>query len=120
MAGRPRRRPSRRRGVQPGGRCVASDRPRAADERSHGVGVVGEGDARVGVAPWRHVRVRRRLRSGCGLVAHAAPSSTSINEGNAVWTGTEMMVFGAGLGGGNRSTSDFAVGTTYDPSPDAW
>ena len=43
-----------------------------------------------------------------------------INDGHAVWTGTEMIVFGAELLGGNHSQTKVAVGEAYDPAAGTW
>ena len=43
-----------------------------------------------------------------------------INDGHAVWTGTEMVVFGAELLGGNHAQTEFAVGEAFDPASGTW
>jgi N-acetylneuraminic acid mutarotase len=43
-----------------------------------------------------------------------------INDGHAVWAGTEMVVFGAELLGGNHAQTEFAVGEAFDPASGTW
>lgn len=43
-----------------------------------------------------------------------------LNNASSVWTGKEMIIFGALMHGGNRSTTNTAVGAAYDPKRDSW
>jgi hypothetical protein len=44
----------------------------------------------------------------------------ALNEANAVWTGKEVVLFGALLDGNNHSTTRHARGIAYDPKTDRW
>jgi hypothetical protein len=44
----------------------------------------------------------------------------ALNEVTAVWTGSEMIVLGALLDGGNHSTTETARAIAYRPAADAW
>jgi hypothetical protein len=48
------------------------------------------------------------------------PAPLALNEASAVWTGEEMVVFGAQLDGDNWSDSKHAQGIAYDPDANAW
>ena len=48
------------------------------------------------------------------------PAPLALNEASAVWTGEEMVVFGALLDGNNHSTTRYARGMAYDPGRDRW
>jgi hypothetical protein len=48
------------------------------------------------------------------------PAPLTLNLGSATWTGTEMVVFGALLDRGNRSTTRRARGAAYDPAANRW
>jgi hypothetical protein len=43
-----------------------------------------------------------------------------INDGHAIWTGQEMIIFGAELDRGNRAQTASAVGAAYDPATGSW
>jgi N-acetylneuraminic acid mutarotase len=43
-----------------------------------------------------------------------------MSDATAVWTGREMIVFGAALDGNNRSETETAIGAAYDPATDGW
>jgi len=43
-----------------------------------------------------------------------------LTDANAVWTGREMIVFGAALHAGNVPESKTAIGAAYDPRVDEW
>ena len=49
-----------------------------------------------------------------------ANAPISINSGDAIWTGDEMIVFGSELNNNNRSRTKTAVGAAYNPQTDAW
>jgi hypothetical protein len=49
-----------------------------------------------------------------------ADAPAPMTLANAVWTGTEMVVVGAALDPGNRSTTPTAVAQAYDPPTDTW
>ncbi|MDX1657818.1 MAG: hypothetical protein R3343_03265, partial [Nitriliruptorales bacterium] len=49
-----------------------------------------------------------------------APAPLVLDQGNGVWTGDELVVFGADLDGNNRSNTPTAVGAAYDPVSDNW
>jgi len=51
-----------------------------------------------------------------GLPAPPEP----LNAGDAVWTGSEIIVIGASLDSRNRASSPTAIGEAYDPTTDAW
>lgn len=48
------------------------------------------------------------------------PAPLALNEAEAIWTGEEMIVFGALLDGNNHSDTGQAQGIAYDPREDAW
>ena len=50
-------------------------------------------------------------------IAHAP---RALNEAQAVWTGTELLVVGAALDGSNRADTGTAVAMAYDPRTNAW
>jgi hypothetical protein len=43
-----------------------------------------------------------------------------LNEAHVVWTGREVILFGAFLAGVGRFTTETAIGAAYDPAADAW
>jgi hypothetical protein len=49
-----------------------------------------------------------------------ADAPLELTDGTAVWTGKEMIVFGAALHGGNQAESETAIGAAYDPATDRW
>jgi len=49
-----------------------------------------------------------------------ADAPIELTDGTAVWTGKEMIVFGAALHGGNRAESETAIAAAYDPAADSW
>jgi hypothetical protein len=49
-----------------------------------------------------------------------ADAPAPMTLANAVWTGSEMVVVGAALDPGNRSTTPTAVAQAYDPATDSW
>lgn len=67
---------------------------------------------------------------GAGTGAAYDPASDSwrtipdppigLSDANTVWTGKEVVVFGADLRAGNRATTEFAVGAAYDPAANSW
>jgi hypothetical protein len=48
------------------------------------------------------------------------PALLALNAAHAVWTGKEMVVYGALLDGNNRSDTKHAQGIAYDPEHDEW
>jgi hypothetical protein len=44
----------------------------------------------------------------------------ALNDVHAVWTGEEIVAFGANLRGGNHADTEVAVGAAYDPDVDTW
>jgi hypothetical protein len=48
------------------------------------------------------------------------PAPLALNAAQAVWTGQEMVAYGADLDRGNRSKADHAQGIAYDPERDRW
>lgn len=48
----------------------------------------------------------------------AAPAA--LNQAEALWTGSELVVLGARLDGGNQSRTRTAVALAYDPDSNAW
>ncbi|MBD0329444.1 MAG: hypothetical protein ICV64_05000 [Thermoleophilia bacterium] len=48
------------------------------------------------------------------------PAPLAVNSASAVWTGSEVVVYGALLDGANRSSTGHAVGLAYDPHRDRW
>lgn len=44
----------------------------------------------------------------------------AINQGQAIWTGTELIVYGSQLSYGNRATTSTAVGAAYNPQTNTW
>ncbi len=48
------------------------------------------------------------------------PAPLALNEARAVWTGKELVVFGALLDNNNHSTTRYARGIAYDPASDGW
>jgi hypothetical protein len=49
-----------------------------------------------------------------------APAPFGLNQATAVWTGREMIVYGALLDGRNFSDEEHASGLAYDPTTDSW
>jgi hypothetical protein len=49
-----------------------------------------------------------------------ADAPLELNLAEAVWTGEEMVVFGARLDNNNASDTSYAQGAAYDPSSDTW
>jgi len=49
-----------------------------------------------------------------------ADAPIGLNQGDAVWTGHEMLVFGSLLNNGNVASTKNAVGAEYDPATDTW
>ena len=49
-----------------------------------------------------------------------ANAPIELNQGNAVWTGHEMLVFGSLLNDRNIASTQAAVGAEYDPATDTW
>jgi hypothetical protein len=49
-----------------------------------------------------------------------APAPFALNEAEAVWTGKELVVYGAVLDGKNRSETEHAQGMAYDLAADTW
>jgi hypothetical protein len=43
-----------------------------------------------------------------------------LTDATAVWTGREMILFGAALHGGNHAETNSAIGIAYDPAADSW
>ena len=61
----------------------------------------------------RTTRSRTRWRT-------IADGPIDITDGSAVWTGDEMIVFGAALDGNNHADTPTAIGAAYDPTSDTW
>jgi hypothetical protein len=49
-----------------------------------------------------------------------APAPEALNQGAAVWTGSELIIVGAWLDGNNRGSTPTARALTYDPVADTW
>ena len=49
-----------------------------------------------------------------------ADGPIGLNQGDAVWTGHQMVVVGSYLNGRNVSSTETAVGAEYDPATDRW
>jgi N-acetylneuraminic acid mutarotase len=49
-----------------------------------------------------------------------ASAPLALNEASTVWTGTEMIVYGSELNGGNRSATRWPQGMAYDPEANSW
>jgi hypothetical protein len=49
-----------------------------------------------------------------------APPPIALNHASGVWTGSEVIVFGALLDNGNHATTATSVGAAYDPAMDVW
>jgi hypothetical protein len=68
--------------------------------------------------------------NGAGTGAAYDPSTDSwrtipdppveLNDLHAVWTGDEVIAFGANLDNSNRADTEVAIGAAYDPVSDAW
>lgn len=44
----------------------------------------------------------------------------AINQGQAIWTGTELIIYGSQLDGNNRAATPTATGAAYDPRTNIW
>jgi len=72
------------------------------------------------------VRVEDRPRDGAAYDPATnswrpiAEAPIELTDATAVWTGTEMIVFGAALHGGNVPETPTAVGAAYDSASDTW
>jgi N-acetylneuraminic acid mutarotase len=49
-----------------------------------------------------------------------ADAPLGLNAASAVWTGTDVIVFGSLLDGGNHASTPTSVGAAYDPATDSW
>jgi hypothetical protein len=49
-----------------------------------------------------------------------ADAPVEITDGSAVWTGDEMIVFGAALDGNNHADTRTDIGAAFDPASDSW
>ncbi len=49
-----------------------------------------------------------------------ADAPIGLNQGNAVWTGHQMVVFGSMLGPSNNASTQSAIGAEYVPETDSW
>src|SRR5262245_10619237 len=67
-------------------------------------------DARTGVA----------LDPATGRWTSLAEAPLPITAGDAVWSGSEVIVVGSALDGGNHATTSTAVAEAYTPTTDTW
>lgn len=51
---------------------------------------------------------------------HLPEAPITITQGGGIWTGAQLIVYGARLDGNNRSTTATSVGAAYDPASDDW
>lgn len=49
-----------------------------------------------------------------------AQAPIELTDATVVWTGREMIFFGAALHGGNFPETKTAIGAAYDPATDTW
>jgi hypothetical protein len=55
-----------------------------------------------------------------GVWTTIATAPATMNLGNAVWTGREVVAVGAQLDAGNHSTTRTAIAVAYSPTTDSW